>query len=85
MRASGDPRKDADANRRATNSWLRYSHLGLQFALTMVLSVLAGTWADRRFGWDPWGTIAGSLFGISAAIYGIVADLGYLRRGPPRP
>jgi hypothetical protein len=26
-------------------------------------------WADRRFGTDPWLTLAGSVLGITAALY----------------
>ena len=48
----------------------------MQFALTLVLCVLAGTWADRRFEVAPWGTIAGSLVGITAAMCSIVKEVG---------
>lgn len=61
---------------RTPQSWLRYSHLGFQFALTMVLTVLAGTWADRKFGTGPWLTIVGSLFGIGAAMYALIKEVG---------
>ena len=60
---------------RTQNSWLRYSTLGVQFAVTLVVFVLLGTWADRRFGTDPWLTIAGSLFGIFASMYLVIREV----------
>jgi F0F1-type ATP synthase assembly protein I len=41
-----------------------------------VLCVLAGTWADRKFGIEPWGTIVGSLFGIAASMYLVIKEVG---------
>ena len=38
---------------RKTNSWLRYSTLGIQFTVTLLLGVWAGWWADRRWEDDP--------------------------------
>lgn len=61
---------------RTPQSWLRYSHLGLQFALTLLLCVLAGTWADRRFEATPWFTLTGSLVGITASLYLVIKEVG---------
>ena len=61
---------------RTPQSWLRYSHLGLQFALTLVLAVLAGAWADRKFGTDPWLTITGSLIGIGGGMWVLIREAG---------
>ena len=52
-----------------TGSWLRYSHLGIQFCLTFGLFVLAGTWADARLSSSPWLTVAGVFLGMGAATY----------------
>lgn len=54
---------------RTQTSWLRYSHLGLQFAMTLTLLALAGTWADARWGTGPWLTVTGCLVGIAASLY----------------
>jgi F0F1-type ATP synthase assembly protein I len=61
---------------RTHHSWLRYSTLGWQFALTMVLCVLLGTWLDGRLGTDPWLTIAGSLLGIFGSMYLVIREVG---------
>jgi len=68
------PQKDKTA------SWLRYSHLGIQYCATVLLCVLAGVWGDRRLGTDPWLTIAGSLAGMAAATYLLVRQVARIGR-----
>lgn len=60
---------------RTPTSWLRYSHLGMQYCLTLVLFVLTGTWADRRWGTDPWLTVTGAAVGMTAATYLLIRQL----------
>ncbi len=55
-------------------SWLRYSHLGIQFCLTFGLFTWLGVWADGRLDWSPWLTIAGVLIGMAAATYVLVKE-----------
>jgi len=57
-----------------SGSWLRYSHLGIQFCLTFGLFTGAGMWADGRLDWSPWLTIAGCLLGMTAATYVLVRE-----------
>jgi len=54
---------------RKQTSWLRYSHLGMQYCVTLLLFVLLGTWADGRWGTGPWLTVAGAAVGMTAATY----------------
>lgn len=64
---------------RTPTSWLRYSHLGMQYCLTLLLCVLPGTWADERWGTSPWLTVAGAAFGMTAATYLLLRQLERLR------
>jgi len=57
---------------RAGVSWLRYTHLGVQYCLTLLVCVLAGWWLDQKWGCEPWLTIVGALLGFGAATYLIV-------------
>jgi F0F1-type ATP synthase assembly protein I len=41
--------------------------IGFVVAGGVVLGWLAGSWADRRWGWEPWGTLAGVLLGLAGA------------------
>ncbi len=64
-----------------SRSWLRYSTLGLQFCLTLLLFLGIGVWLDGRLQSDPWLTIVGSLLGIGGGMYLVVKETG----GLPRP
>jgi len=59
---------------RTPQSWLRYSHLGLQFVVTMVLCVFAGTWADGKWGTTPWLTLVATLLGISTSLWMVIKE-----------
>jgi F0F1-type ATP synthase assembly protein I len=51
------------------NPWLRYSGLGLQFAVTIALCTGLGYLADGQLGSRvPWLTILGALVGTATAI-----------------
>lgn len=41
--------------------------MGWSIAAWLVLGILAGNWADGRFGTGPWGTLAGAAVGIAGA------------------
>ena len=63
-----------------SGSWLRYSHLGIQFCLTFGLFVLLGTWGDGRLGWTPWLTLAGCLVGMTIATYLVIKETSSKRK-----
>ncbi len=65
---------------RSGASWLRYSHLGLQYTVTMLLGVGAGYWLDARLATGPWLVLAGSLLGIVAATYVLIRDVSRIGR-----
>jgi hypothetical protein len=67
-----------------SGSWLRYSHLGIQFCLTFGLFVLLGTWADGKLGWTPWLTLAGVLAGMGSATYLLVRQTSPPPKSPPK-
>jgi F0F1-type ATP synthase assembly protein I len=62
-----------------TGSWLRYSHLGIQFCLTFGLFVLLGWWADGKLSTSPWLLVAGTLVGMAAATYTLVKETANLK------
>ncbi len=66
-----------------SGSWLRYSHLGIQFCLTFGLFTGLGMWGDSRLATEPWLVTAGALLGMTAATYLLVRQTAALNR--PRP
>jgi F0F1-type ATP synthase assembly protein I len=33
-----------------------------------------GAWLDRRYGWTPWGVIAGTMIGLAAGLYLLIKE-----------
>ncbi|OIP32105.1 MAG: hypothetical protein COW04_07335 [Deltaproteobacteria bacterium CG12_big_fil_rev_8_21_14_0_65_43_10] len=44
----------------------RYSTIGLEMVISVVIGILFGWWLDRLFNTEPWLTIIFMLFGIVA-------------------
>ncbi len=61
MRPSGD----------VSRAYLRYSHVGLQFALTIGLFAAGGWWVDEKLGTSPLVLMIAFLVGPSAAFYSL--------------
>ena len=57
----------------------QYIALGTHIAASMMIPVLAGIYADNRWGSSPWGVIIGALVGFGAMIsivLGLAAQTG---------
>ena len=52
-----------------------YAGLGLQFAVSIVLFVYLGSWADRKFGTSPLFLLLGLVGGAGGSFYGMVRRL----------
>jgi hypothetical protein len=65
----------------------RYSGLGLQWALSVVLFLFAGRWLDKRIGTDPYLTVVGAFVGGAAGFYALYAALtkGQKKDRAPKP
>ena len=48
---------------------MEHLYAGSQLAITMVVFVWLGYWADKHFGWSPWGIIGGALIGIVVGLF----------------
>ena len=46
-----------------------YTTLGWTLVASLVLGLLAGWWADARFGTEPWLFILGACLGIVVGLY----------------
>lgn len=52
-----------------------YAGLGLQFALSIVLSAFAGQWLDRRYDTEPWLMLSAVIVGAGGTFYSIYRKL----------
>lgn len=54
---------------------MRYAGLGIQLAVTLVISVLAGRWVDGKLGTGGIFTIIAAFLGFGGAMYSMIRQL----------
>jgi len=64
--------EDKDKLPDTMRSLARYSHLGLTFAATILLSIFGGQYLDKKFGTEPYLLLTGALFGSAGGFYYII-------------
>jgi F0F1-type ATP synthase assembly protein I len=52
----------------------KYLGLGLQMAVGVVLGLVIGGWLERRYGWQPWGTMVGAMLGLAGGMYLLIKE-----------
>ena len=62
---------------------LRYAGLGIQLAVTILVSVLVGQWVDRKAGTDGVFTILGALLGFGGTLYSLIRELSKADKDGP--
>jgi F0F1-type ATP synthase assembly protein I len=78
------PLEPSDRERsRVPQSYMRYSHLGLQFAATIALLTGGGFWLDRRWGTTPLCILIGLFLGFGAGFYHLYRAVYTMK--PPQP
>ena len=60
---------------------MRYAGLGIQLAVTLVVFVFAGRWADRKLGTGSLLTILGAFVGFGGTMYSLIRQLNRQDRG----
>lgn len=56
--------------------WAKYTQLGVQLVVTILVCIFAGHWADGYFGFEkPWLTLTGSILGIALGMYQFLKGL----------
>jgi len=65
----------------------QYAGLGVTFGAAIVLSVLLGSWVDKRLGTGPWGVMLGVFLGFGLSLAWIYRRLVVAprERGRDRP
>ena len=56
----------------------RYSSIGIELGISVVIGTLGGWWVDSKLESSPWGLLIGMGLGISAAIRSISGTLRQL-------
>ena len=58
----------------AAQDFAAISTLGLEFAVAVALGGGTGYWADCRWGFTPWGSVAGVFAGFALGMYMVVKE-----------
>ena len=78
--AASPPALPSDSERRERSDVARFAGVGLQFAITILISVALGSWLDRKFGTSVFVYVA-VFVGGGAAFYSMYRQLmGNLER-----
>ena len=54
---------------------MRFAGLGIQLAVSLVVFVLAGRWADRKLGTGGIITVAAAFLGFGGTMYSLIRTL----------
>ena len=54
---------------------MRYAGLGIQLAVTLLVFVLAGQWADRKLGTGGIITVVAAFLGFGGTMYSLIRTL----------
>ncbi len=54
--------------------WGKLASLGLEVAVGVALGLVVGNWLDRKYHWDPWGTLIGAAVGFICGMYLLVKE-----------
>jgi F0F1-type ATP synthase assembly protein I len=55
-------------SRKQLKAFARLGSVGIEFALSVVVGLLGGTWLDKHFSTQPLLTLVGLLFGLIAGV-----------------
>lgn len=67
------------------HSYLKYSGLGMEMALSVVLPLLLGIYLDKQFESAPWGLLLGLVFGLLGLGLNLYKVILQLNRQPRKP
>jgi ATP synthase protein I len=56
---------------RRYDRYLRYSTVGLEMGLSVIIGLFVGQWLDKQFGTEPWLLLVFLLFGMVAGFRSI--------------
>ena len=55
-------------------NWGRFLGIGLEVAIGVILGLVVGRFLDRRYNWEPWGTLVCVMLGLAAGMYLLIKE-----------
>lgn len=65
--------------------YLRFSSLGIELGLSVMIGLIGGQWLDKYFGTTPWLLLLGLLFGMAAGVLSMLRALKALKTPDESP
>jgi len=53
-------------------NWGKYLGFGMEVAVGVAVGFFVGQWLDKRYGWNPWGVMIGTMIGMAAGMYPLI-------------
>jgi F0F1-type ATP synthase assembly protein I len=57
------------------SNWGQGLAMGFETAVGVALGYFAGRWLDKKFGWEPWGSLVGAMLGLVAGAYLLIKEV----------
>jgi F0F1-type ATP synthase assembly protein I len=55
-------------------NWGAHLGTGLQMLVGVAIGFVVGNWLDKKYGWSPWGVMAGTMLGLAGGMYLLIKD-----------
>jgi len=55
--------------------WVKYSGLGIQMAVSVILCLYIGKWIGLKYGNEILGSLIGIFFGLFASTYNLIKEI----------
>ena len=56
-------------------NWGQSLAMGFESAVGVAIGYFVGHWLDKKFGWEPWGTLIGAMLGLIAGCYLLIKEV----------
>ena len=61
--------------KKSSTEWLKYSGVGIQMAVTVIICLFLGEWIGEYFNQSEIGMLIGIFFGLFASIYNLFKQI----------
>ena len=61
--------------KKQSTEWVKYSGLGIQMAVSVIIFLYLGKWIGAKFGSEIFGMLIGIFFGLFASTYNLLKQI----------
>lgn len=56
------------------SNWGKFLGIGLEIGVGVALGYFVGSWLDKKYGWNGYATLGGTMLGLAAGMYLLIKD-----------